>query len=721
MEALKHVPVIRRRFVSALILVFRHYLGYRLNDEEFDSFMKSEEEEFKKIEEEKMKQNKSPDEKFPLFSNKIKTIVKEDLTINDQFQIPTQTQIWNTKEAAFHQNFYEMMEKYFEVNTESSGSPTCLDITTPENNSNRSLPIVTSFQFDEEKIKDLPEISENSDKDTIWVDGALFSLTISDYDLLSGQGWLNDKIIDSAIMTYQKEADENNRVFCANVFFGTYLKVLRLHECRCNMYCHPNNDPYSSVMIRNTFKEYDIFLFPWNWKNYHWTLIYVNIKNYEAAYFDSLGYFKIDYLKIVVGFLCALYNQDHDGDEKKPEQFKLCDVQLNRFFPGQNDDYNCGICVLMAIHTIMKHQGIHEFYHGKTADSYRRYLIQKFLKYNIAKPNPTKKKSDDQSTITDESRERNTQTVIKPVAYTWRGKDMNRMKKHQEEMSRSSKSNSGNESVTSSVNSEKSKKGSKKRRLNPNRIINVFNIEEFMTEHETRLRSSYTMSQREGKGPDAIAYYISPTNYNNRNDDEKKDVFRLAKSIIPDLVKNHLNFIKEGKIKVRGYETFLKRIKDPKKRKIWFKMHTYFSESIFKILTNEKDYLLRKYCQYSKLFVRGAEVFGSIWVNGKEALIETLDKKFIEDEKLTKYVENARKLGDNKYVHIINGSAINGYFFGNIEINDNWPRMTFVQGKQNNCLRRSLQSSLIYFTKRFEQNSYNRKMLMECINCIRPI
>ena len=214
---------------------------------------------------------------------------------------------------------------------------------------------------------------------------------------------------------------------------------------------------------------------------------------------------------------------------------------------------------------------------------------------------------------------------------------------------------------------------------------------------------------------------MSPTNYTGKNDDEQKDdIFQLSNHIIPDIIQEHLKLIKQKEITtgVRSYENFLKKIKDKNRYGVWFKMPKHFSDAILKILENEKNSLLRKYCQYKKLFVRGGEVFGSIWVNGEEELFESLDKKFIEDEKLTKYVQKAKELGDNKYVRITHGSAINEKFFQNIEINDNWPRMTFVQGKHDNCFRRSLQSSLIYFSKRFEKTCYNRKLIMECINCI---
>ena len=81
----------------------------------------------------------------------------------------------------------------------------------------------------------------------------------------------------------------------------------------------------------------------------------------------------------------------------------------------------------MAIHTIMEHQGIKQFYHGNTADLYRRYLIKQFLKHNIAQ-----QKSNDQSTVTDEnstSKETNKQDVIVPnKTPNMRGKNMDRMR-----------------------------------------------------------------------------------------------------------------------------------------------------------------------------------------------------------------------------------------------------------------------------------------------------
>ena len=224
--------------------------------------------------------------------------------------------------------------------------------------------------------------------------------------------WLNDTVIDSFIqvMVYrsvkkpiaymsknpEKELPRHIQpplVYVANTYFHRHFTGEH-YDMEGAIKCFYTTKKNSSEELPNHFETNTQFLIPWNISNLHWILFFVDIINKEVTVFDSCqanGGAVDDGVKkgmmVCLWFLITLYTKIHqqeDDTDLNVEDFRWV-LYGKKLYPQQDNSYDCGVFVLMAIYSILFDK--YRFYGQFDAKRFRGYIFSLLINMEYLEKN----------------------------------------------------------------------------------------------------------------------------------------------------------------------------------------------------------------------------------------------------------------------------------------------------------------------------------------------
>ena len=191
-------------------------------------------------------------------------------------------------------------------------------------------------------------------------------VTKKDFNILFTKDWLNDELINYSGRLF---TNSNSEVHVWSIFFISTLMT------------SDNSSMSNWVEKISYFKDGEIikcrhFIFPVNFKNLHWFMIYANVSLETIYIIDSLNMISISERQL---FSQAIYNwlgNYFSMDDWTVQHFAPC--------PVQKDSFNCGIHVLMNIYIIITygHDKLTEYcYESSEVHAFRITLAHMILNY----------------------------------------------------------------------------------------------------------------------------------------------------------------------------------------------------------------------------------------------------------------------------------------------------------------------------------------------------
>ena len=231
------------------------------------------------------------------------------------------------------------------------------------------------------------------------------SLTFKEIQSNLLESEINDNVKDAItqiFMIHQMSEDSNGKkVFltqCAfqrnfeqNDFKNAYAEQL------CPKYYYDDKEEMEQV---NFLNEYDIFLFPWycevgKKKTKHWVLFYINFNTKIIQVLDSYQslsinvdhdekktHFLVSVLWKLLRFLFVVLRVSKFKSDLSIKDFRYKHNDARTYPQQETYSVDCGVFVLMACYSIIKHKGSKELYKDSCVKKFRLFMFHLLCHYN---------------------------------------------------------------------------------------------------------------------------------------------------------------------------------------------------------------------------------------------------------------------------------------------------------------------------------------------------
>lgn len=574
--------------------------------------------------------------------------------------------------------------------------------------------------------------------------------------------WLNTSIIDAAINLFRANAQREllnylvqnpginevpNDIFTSIVYvtdtnFHTYF-VDEMNNIQ---------EAMENLNMISSIADYSIFLIPWLLGNRHWVLLYIDVDKKEIFVLDSsveekllVDKSKQEMLK-ALRFICVLLLEENTENNSHEaftyDTFTWITFPEANTYPQLKEKFDSGVFLLMAIHSILKSNGLQYFNTHPCTNIFRDYIFdclkskmandQKIIpdnrNFELSSESSSSETSEEESKYFQDS-----STDEDSLLGNEAPKDMTNTRKSTRVKKLKSKAITGGKNISeSSTNKdeEKAKKKDSEKTLNDIIVMYKANnmVQKLRKRHVKHQQfnenviiklkeikalkgTKYILALKHAR--DDYDYYVSASKLKDpRTESGGKDFFQLRYEFVETRCL--------GEKVNKEVVTFMKSLQS--KTGIWCEMSNEFKKIFHETaLKEDREHIIRRNCSYSMISIKNPNhksnerFFASIIINGKTEITDEVTYEDLKQRNLSREIRELRSKNEGSEVYLTHGAAADKV---KLKYKQDWPKVVFQQGNTNNCLLRSVSSVIFHLIYEEQINENVTEYLLLMLNTL---
>ena len=214
-------------------------------------------------------------------------------------------------------------------------------------------------------------------------------------EIFSQKAWLYDNVINAMITVFMNECEHKYRnsssttdkeffkVCSLTSIFYSRILIQDYHAAWNLLNRADYIETTDNTTEKSIFMKYNLFLFPINLKNHHWKIICLDTKNNRFINVDPIKTEGISNdkmeendIKICAKIITLFYMYDYNSRSVLDKMLKsMIPCDACNILPKQTDSSSCGVFVIMITFSILKYQCIGKIHSQEYTELFRKYIF----------------------------------------------------------------------------------------------------------------------------------------------------------------------------------------------------------------------------------------------------------------------------------------------------------------------------------------------------------